>query len=279
MSESMQNFVDSITEFSTSTGFKFVIGLIILILGLIICKIIKAIIKRIMKKSNKDEAVMHFILSLIDIILKIVVLIAALATMGINTASIITVLGTCGVAIGLALKDSLGNIAAGIIIIVNGTFKKGDYIVCGGNEGIIQTINLFNTVLLTFDNVQVVIPNGIIATTAVLNNTAMDTRRVDLLFKVALDTDLKVAQDAVYEICDKHEKVMEYPEPVCRIDSQGDSYITLVVRAWCKTEDYWDVHFDLKEQIRQNFMDKGVEIPLPQLEVRSREDEQIEEAK
>lgn len=261
MAESWDQFLVDIQQWGTDIGVKFLIGLVVLILGLIVCRIIKAIVRRIMKRTNRDETVENFIISLIDVLLKIVVLISALATMGINTASIITVLGTCGVAIGLALKDSLGNIASGIIIIVNETFKKGDYIEVNGQEGIVQTINLFNTTLLTFDNVEVVIPNGIISTNSVKNYTAMDLRRVDLTFKVASETDLRFAQDTVFAFIDAYEKVIDTPEPVCRIDSFTDTGVVLVVRAWCKTDDYWDVHFDLKEGIRAQFMAKGIAGP------------------
>lgn len=263
----LEAFWEDVRNFFTSAGLNIVIGIVIIIVGLILCKIIKVILKKIFKRTKKDEAITHFVVSLIDIILKIVVMVSALATMGINTASIITVLGTCGVAIGLALKDSLGNLASGIIIIINKTFKKGDYIIVGAHEGVVQTINLFNTVLLTYDNREVVIPNGVISTSNLINCTAMETRRVDLSFNVAADTDLVEAQNAVFEVASAHELVLDTPSPMCRMDKQGSGCIVLAVKVWTKTENYWDVYFDVTEQVRAKFMEKGVKMPLPQLEV------------
>lgn len=273
MAESWDQFMADIQQWGTDIGVKFLVGLVVLVLGLILCYIITKIVKRILKKGKKDETVVHFIVSLVDVVLKIVVLISALATMGINTASIITVLGTCGVAIGLALKDSLGNIASGIIIIVNETFKKGDYIEVNGKEGIVQTINLFNTTLLTFDNVEVVIPNGIISTNAVKNYTAMDLRRVDLTFKVASDTDFRFAQDTVLGFIDAYSKVIDTPEAVCRVDSFTDTGVVLVVRAWCKTDDYWDVFYDLQEGIRAQFIANNIAGPYQSVEIAERKKE------
>jgi len=262
-----QAFLEDVRAYFTHAGMNIVIGLLILIVGLIVCKIIKVVITRIMRRTKKDEAVIHFVASLIDVILKIVVLVAALATMGINTASIITVLGTCGVAIGLALKDSLGNVAGGMMIIVNKPFKKGDYINAAGTEGTVQTINLFNTVLLTIDNKEVVVPNGVLSNSNITNFSAMPTRRVDLEINVAVDTDLVKAQNAILAVCGAHAKVHSDPEPFCRMNRVANGAIVFTVRAWCDNADYWEVYFDLQEQIREKFNQVGVVIPFPQLDV------------
>ena len=152
----MENFINDVKTFFTTAGLNIVLGIIVIIVGLLICKIVKIVLRRAFRRSKRDEAMSHFIISLTDIILKIIVLVCALATMGINTASIITVLGTCGVAIGLALKDSLSNLASGVLIIYNRPFKKGDYIETPDVAGKVNTINLFNTVLLTSDNKEIV---------------------------------------------------------------------------------------------------------------------------
>ena len=260
-------FLEDVRAFFTRAGLNIVIGLLIIIVGLIICKIIKVIITRIMRRTKKDEAVVHFVASLIDIILKVCVLVAALATMGVNTASIITVLGTCGVAIGLALKDSLGNVAGGMMIIVNKPFKKGDYINAAGVEGIVQTINLFNTVLLTLDNKKVVVPNGLLSNSNITNFSAMPTRRVDIDVNVAVDTDLVKAQHAILSVCGAHAKVHSDPEPFVRMNRVENGAIVITVRAWCDTAEYWGVYFDLQEQIREKFLQLGIVVPYPQLEV------------
>ena len=262
-----QAFLNDVREYFTHAGMNLVIGILILIVGLIVCKIIKVVITRIMRRTKKDEAVVHFVASLIDVVLKICVLVAALATMGVNTASIITVLGTCGVAIGLALKDSLGNIAGGMMIIVNKPFKKGDYINAAGAEGIVQTINLFNTVLLTLDNKEVVVPNGLLSNSNVINFSAMPTRRVDIDVNVAVDTDLVKAQNAILSVCGAHAKVHSDPEPFVRMNRVENGAVVITVRAWCDTAEYWGVYFDLQEQIREKFIQLGIVVPFPQLEV------------
>lgn len=262
-----QSFLNDVREYFTHAGMNLVIGILILIVGLIVCKIIKVVITRIMRRTKKDEAVVHFVASLIDVILKICVLVAALATMGVNTASIITVLGTCGVAIGLALKDSLGNIAGGMMIIINKPFKKGDFINAAGAEGIVQTINLFNTVLLTLDNKEVIVPNGLLSNSNVTNYSAMPTRRVDIDVNVAVDTDLVQAQNAILSICGAHAKVHSDPEPFVRMNRVENGAIVITVRAWCDTAEYWGVYFDLQEQIREKFLQLGIVVPYPQLEV------------
>ena len=262
-----QDFLEDVRAFFTRAGLNIVIGLLIIIIGLIVCKIIKVVITRVMRRTKKDEAVVHFVASLIDIILKIVVLVAALATMGVNTASIITVLGTCGVAIGLALKDSLGNVAGGMMIIVNKPFKKGDYISAAGAEGTVQTINLFNTVLLSIDNKEIVIPNGQLSNSNITNFSAMETRRVDFEVNVAVDTDLVKAQNAILSVCGAHAKVHTNPEPFCRMNRVANGAVVFTVRAWCDTAEYWGVYFDLQEQIRDKFTQLGIVVPYPQLDV------------
>ena len=141
----MEQFWNDFVNFFKNAGLNILFGIIILVVGLVLCKLIKVILRKILRRSKRDEAMSSFVVSLVDIILKIIVLITALATMGINTASIIAVVGTCGVAIGLALKDSLGNLASGIMIIFNKPFKKDDYVEIAGQEGQITQINLFNT--------------------------------------------------------------------------------------------------------------------------------------
>ena len=262
-----QSFLEDVRSYFTHAGMNIVIGLLILIVGLIVCKIIKVVITRIMRRTKKDEAVVHFVASLIDVLLKICVLVAALATMGVNTASIITVLGTCGVAIGLALKDSLGNIAGGMMIIVNKPFKKGDYINAAGAEGIVQTINLFNTVLLSLDNKEIIVPNGMLSNSNVTNFSAMATRRVDIEVNVAVDTDLVQAQNAILSVCGAHAKVHSDPEPFCRMNRVENGAVVFTVRAWCDTAEYWGVYFDLQEQIRDKFQQLGIVVPYPQLDV------------
>lgn len=263
----MEQIWADIKAFFTNAGLNILIGIVIIIVGLIVCRIIKAILTRVLKRAKRDEAVTHFIVSLTDVVLKIIIMISALATMGINTASIITVLGTCGVAVGLALKDSLGNLASGMLIIVNKPFKTGDFIDAAGTSGTVSTINLFNTVLLTTDNKEVVVPNGLLSSGNIINYSAMDTRRVDLEFSISYSTDFRRAREIVLDLCALHEMVLDNPEPFCRVSKHADSAIILTTRVWVKTEDYWTVFYDLTEQVKTEFDTQGIAIPFPQLDV------------
>lgn len=267
---SLDQFWQDVKSFFTNAGLNIVIGLAILILGLIFCKVFKVIITRLMKRTKRDEAVVHFVVSLIDVILKIVILIAALATMGINTASIITVLGTCGVTIGLALKDSLGNLASGVMIAFNKPFKQGDYIQAAGEEGTVETINLFNTTLLTTDNKEIVIPNGTLSSGNIVNFSKMETRRVDFEFTIAYSADFNKAQNAILSVCGAHPKVMTSPEPFCRMKKMDVDGILITARVWTKNEDYWSVYFDITEQVRDKFAQLQIEVPYKQLDVHVR---------
>ena len=243
----MDTFINNVKTFFTNAGLNILLGIIVIIVGLLICKVVKIVLRRAFRRSKRDEAMSHFIISLTDIILKIIVLVCALATMGINTASIITVLGTCGVAIGLALKDSLSNLASGVLIIYNRPFKKGDYIETPDVAGKVNTINLFNTVLLTSDNKEIV------------------------KFGISYDNDYKEAQKIILELCNAHKSVLKDPAPICRLTEHGASALILVTRVWTLTDDYWDVYFDLTEQVKDAFDAAGIGIPYPQMDVHIRD--------
>ena len=205
--EQMQDMWNKITAFFIEHGMDFVLGLIVLIVGLVLVKIISVIIRKIISKSKRDGAVASFIISLCVAVIDIVIIIGALSIMGLNLASILTVVATGGVAIGLALKDSLGNVASGLIIIVNKPFKKGDYIMVGGVEGKINKINLFNTILTTWDNKVVVVPNSVAVNNPLTNCDTASTRRVDLQLGFEYGTDLEKARMIIATVVEMDERV------------------------------------------------------------------------
>jgi small conductance mechanosensitive channel len=264
----MDQFLTDIKNFFTNAGLNVLIGILIIIVGLLVCKIIKVILKRILKKAKRDEAIISFVVSLTDVVLKIVILISALATMGINTASIITVLGTCGVAIGLALKDSLGNLASGIIIIVNKPFKKDDYVQVGGVEGTVSAINLFNTKLVTADNKEVILPNTTAVNNPVVNHDGYETRRVDLSFSAPKGMQLQPVKEIISSVVSSDIRVLEEPSYSIRMTAQTADSIVFTLRVWCSDKNYWDVLNDLNEAIYTELTLKGVQTPAAQLDVR-----------
>ena len=201
----MEEFWHGVVDFFKNAGLNILYGIIILIVGLIIVKLIKEVLKRILRKSKRDEAMSGFIVSLVNIVLEIIVLITALATMGINTASIIAVIGTCGVAIGLALKDSLGNIASGIMIIFNKPFKKNDYVEIAGEEGRITNINLFNTTLKTDDDTVIIVPNSEAVNNPIINYEGCRFRRIVVDIAVDKGSDIAEVRDIVDKVATAEE--------------------------------------------------------------------------
>ena len=261
----MEHFLQTVVEFFTNAGAKILLGILIIIVGLIAVRLIKVVLKRIFLRAKRDEAVAHFLISLIDIVLKIAILISALATMGINTASLITVLGTCGVAVGLALKDSLSNFAAGVIIIFNKPFKKGDYIETPDVEGSVDSINIFNTTLITSDNKEVVIPNGDLASEHIINYTTLGERRMDIEVAIALNADFRAAQAAMLSVAAAHDKLIGREAPICRIARQTENALIMLLRVWVKTDDYSEVQFDLNEAIKEALDSASVPYPAGKL--------------
>ena len=256
--EQMQDMWEKVAGFFIEHGIDFLLGLFVLIVGLIIVKIISVICKKIASHSKRDGAVASFIISLIMALLDIIIIIGALSIMGLNLASILTVVATGGVAIGLALKDSLGNVASGFIIIVNKPFKKGDYIMVGGVEGKINKINLFNTILTTWDNKVVVVPNSVAVNNPLTNCDTASTRRVDLELGFEYGIDVDEARKIIANVLEMDERVsVEKPYQIV-LTTFKDSSVCLAVRAWTDTDQYWNVKFDLQEKIYNALYSQGI---------------------
>ena len=256
--ETFYSYLNSVGNFFADHGWDFLAGLIVLIVGLVLVKIISAIVRKIISKTKSDGAVASFIISMIVAIVDIVIIILALAIMGLNTASILTVIATGGVAIGLALKDSLGNIASGIIIIINKPFRKGDYIIVSGVEGKVNKINLFNTLLTTWDNKVVVVPNSVAVNNPIINCDTASTRRVDIELGFDYGVDVAKAREIISKIIDLDERVL-IEKPYAIVLSQfKESAVNMSVRVWTDTENYWGLKFDLQENIYNELYAAGL---------------------
>ena len=256
--ETFYSYLNSVGNFFANHGWDFLAGLIVLIVGLVLVKIISAIVRKIISKTKSDGAVASFIISMIVAIVDIVIIILALAIMGLNTASILTVIATGGVAIGLALKDSLGNIASGIIIIINKPFRKGDYIIVSGVEGKVNKINLFNTLLTTWDNKVVVVPNSVAVNNPIINCDTASTRRVDIELGFDYGVDVAKAREIISKIIDLDERVL-IEKPYAIVLSQfKESAVNMSVRVWTDTENYWGLKFDLQENIYNELYAAGL---------------------
>lgn len=263
----MQEFWNSIIAYFKGLGVNFLFGILLLVVGLIVVKLVKIGLKAIFKRRKRDEAMTHFIISLIDVVLKIIVLISALATMGVNTASIIAVLGTCGVAIGLALKDSLGNLASGMIIIFNKPFKKDDWIDAGGVSGSVQEINLFNTTLLTADNKVVVLPNSVAVNNPIVNYNGSDARRLDVDVNVRKGTDLDEVRALLTEIAENDADVSKVIDYQVVLVEQTIGYVNMQLRVWVPSSIWWDCKFRLNESVYNALKKADMLPPSPAMDV------------
>lgn len=263
----MEEFWKGVADFFKNAGLNILYGIIILIVGLIVVKLIKEVLKRILKKSKRDEAMSGFIVSLVNIVLEIIVLITALATMGINTASIIAVIGTCGVAIGLALKDSLGNIASGIMIIFNKPFKKNDYVEIAGEEGRITNINLFNTTLKTDDDTVIIVPNSEAVNNPIINYEGCKFRRIVVDIAVDKGSDIAEVREIVDRVASEEELLAKEEGYSIVMNGQDTNSVKMQLKCFTATDTYWTVKYRLNEAVYTALKDAGYLTPNLQVDV------------
>lgn len=241
--------------------------IIIFTVGAIMITLLLKATKKILLKSRIDEAAHNFFISVIRVILWVIVLVAILGAFNISTAPIVTVLGAAGVGVALAMQASLSNVAGGIMIMYNRLFVKDEYIDVAGTSGLVDEIGIFATTLKTFDNKSVTIPNGLVVSSVLTNYSREEDRRVDGNFTISYNTDIAKAKRVLYEVASGCELVDNMVEPIVVVTEHADSAIKLVVRAWCKTPDYWDVHYYLIENVKLAFDREGIEIPYPQIDI------------
>jgi len=248
-------------------GLKIIFALLIYVVGKWVSRLVTSWLGRIMKARDVDNTLVIFLGNIVYAVLLTAVILASLDTLGFPITSLMAVVGAAGLAVGLAMKDSLGNFAAGVMLVVFRPFSTGDVVEVAGITGKVEGINIFNTVLLTPDNKQVIIPNGQVGAGTIINYTAKDQRRVDMVFGVSYDDDLKVARGILEKICANHPLVLDDPATNIFVLSLGDSSVNFAVRPWTKTEDYWTVWGDLMEQGKVELEAAGCSIPYPQRDV------------
>ncbi|WP_338669949.1 mechanosensitive ion channel family protein [Pseudodesulfovibrio methanolicus] len=267
MDINISQLTDTIVAYVTQYGLRIIVALLIFIIGRIIAKALANGIKKSLIKAKVDETLAVFLKNITYYALIAAVVIAALGQAGINVTSFLAVLGAAGLAVGLALKDSLSNFAAGVMLILLKFFKKGDYVTAGGQSGTVTAINIFNTVLTTPDNKVITVPNSAVLGGTITNVTANDTRRVDMTFGIGYDDDLLKAKKTLERIVSEEPRVLAEPAPVIQVMELADSSVNFVVRPWCKTSDYWGVYFALTEKVKLVFDQEGISIPYPQQDV------------
>ena len=259
--------LDTLTVWVTQYSVKLVAAILIIIIGRWISRRISRLLGRLLEKNNVDVTLVRFAENLTYYVLIVVVLIAAVGQLGINTTSFLTIVGMAGLAIGLALKDSLSNFAAGVMLTLFRPFRVGDFVEAGGVTGTVQGITIFNTILNTIDNKRVIVPNSVVTSNVITNVTANTTRRVDLVIGISYDDDVAKAKEVLTGIINAEKRILPDPAPKIAVSELGDSSVNFVVRPWVKTEDYWDVYFDLTEKIKITLDKEGISIPYPQQDV------------
>lgn len=264
-----ERFLESIWNSFVLRVPTILVAVVILILGVIASRVTVKLMGKAMDRSRLDLTVNRFIRSAVKIALYVLVITVALTVLGVPMTSIITVIGTAGVAIGLALQNSLSNLAGGFLILFAKPFRVGNYIRVGGDEGTVEGISILYTKLLTPDNKSIFIPNGIASSAVVVNYSELPTRRVDLEFGISYDEDYDRAVKAIEAAIEGDASILreEGKMPFIRMSGCKESCVAVTVRLWAKTEDYWDVYFNTLERVRREFIKEGIEIPYNQLDV------------
>lgn len=264
------NFNDLLTQgiaAVTTHGTKILIAIAAFWIGWKVINLITKGMHRWFEKADYDEALESFLLSLTGMGLKALLFVTVAGIAGIPTTSLIAVIGAAGLAIGMALSGTLQNFAGGVLILILKPFKIGDFIETQGYMGSVRQIQIFNTIINTGDNKRIILPNGPVATGALINYSAESKRRVDFLFGIGYDDDIDLAKQTILDLIKADPRIDTAPEPFIAVKELADSSVNLVVRVWADASDYWAIFFDLTENVKKTFDKKGISIPYPQSDV------------
>ncbi len=259
--------MDQLVQMGMTYGLKLLGALAIFVIGKWIAKALTKTIKKLMERGKVEATLVSFVGSLVYVVLMIVVILAALGNLGVNTTSFVAILGAAGLAVGLALQGTLSNVGAAVLLILFRPFKVGDFVDAGGVAGVVEEINMFSTIFKTGDNKVVIVPNGAIIGGTITNYSAKETRRVDWTFGIGYEDDLKLAKETLVQILSEDERILKDPAIFVAVSELADSSVNFVCRAWVKSGDYWGVYFDTIEKVKLVFDEKGISIPYPQMDV------------
>lgn len=259
----VQKWIDKGYEVIVDFGPKVLAAIAIWIIGsFVINKILKGM-RQVMTKRDYDESLKKFLLNLLSWVFKIVLIVVVLGTVGVETTSFAAILAAAGLAIGLALQGSLANFAGGVLLMIFKPIKIGDLIEAQGEVGVVKQIEIFTTKLTGLSNREIIIPNAALSNGNIINFSTEGTRRVDLVFGVGYDSDIKQTKDVFTKVLEAHPLVLKDPAPTIALTELADSSLNFVVRPWCKTDDYWKVYFDVTEQTKEALDAAGIDIPYP----------------
>lgn len=248
-------------------GINILTAIAIFIVGRWAAKLVIKIARNLLEKTHMDSMLIDFVLSIANALLLLFIIIAALSQLGVDTTSLVALIGAAGLAIGLALQNSLSNFASGVMLIIFKPFKSGDFVNAGGEMGVVESIGIFTTTMRSGDNKEMIIPNGAIYSGTITNFSARDTRRVDMVFSIGYDDDIRQAKALLEKIINEDERVLQDPAPVVALSELADSSVNFIVRPWVNSEDYWNVLWETNEKVKLEFDAAGIAIPYPQMDI------------
>ena len=254
-------------EYALPWAIKLVTAILIFIIGRMVIKFVVKLVKKLLHKSSMDEMLIDFVGSILNAVLLLVVIIAALNQLGVDTSSLVALIAAAGLAIGLALQGSMQNFAAGVMLLVFKPFKAGDFVEAGGVTGVVEKIQIFSTQMRTGDNKEIIVPNGALYDGPITNFSARDTRRVDMVFGIGYEDDIRLAKSILEKLVAEDSRILPEPAPVIALSELADSSVNFVVRPWVKSSDYWKVLWDMNEKVKLAFDESGISIPYPQMDV------------
>ena len=256
-----------VNNYLVPLGIKLVAAILIFIVGRWLVKVIKNSMNRVMERRNTEATLRSFLGSLISVLLNFILIIIIISVLGINTSSLVALLASAGLAVGMALSGTLQNFAGGVIIMIFRPFKVGDYISAQGQEGTVKEIQIFNTIIKTLDNKIITIPNGILSTGIMTNFAKEETRRVDWTFSISYGDDYDNAKAVLKRLCDEDSRILKTPEVFIELSKLNASSVDITVRAWVKSADYWGVFFSMNEKVYKTLPAEGLHLPFPQMDV------------
>lgn len=261
--KTQEQWIPMAIEYATAL----LLAIVIFYVGKLVVGRVVSVCRRVMLSRGTDETLVNFVCSILRWVGLLFVAIAALSQLGIDTTSLVALLGAAGLAIGLSLQSSLGNFAAGVMLIIFKPFKKGDFVEAGLATGVVESISIFTTTMTTPDNKEVIVPNGAIIGNNITNYSARPTRRVDMVFGIGYDDDLHKAKTILEEIIAADTRVLAEPAPVITVGELADSSVNFLVRPWVNAADYWGVMWDTTEAVKLRFDAAGISIPFPQMQL------------
>jgi len=272
MDANAENLVQTVVTLVSTWGLQVIGALVVLLVGRVVAGSLRRLTRRALEQANLEPVLIPFFANFIYYLTLAAVVIAVLSLFGIETTSLIAVLGAAGLAVGLALQGTLSNFAAGVMLLIFRPFKVGDFVEVAGEAGSVQEVGVFSSTLHTPDNVKVTIPNSAVYGQTIKNYTANDTRRNDLVIGISYGDDIARAIETISQVLAADSRVLEDPEPIVAVAELADSSVNLVVRPWCTGGDYWALRFDLTRKLKEELEAAGCSIPYPQRDVHLQSD-------